>query len=136
MSKKTGTKMPRSIYEQILALVKPLGWMVDVRDGRDRYKKLVTLRRNGKVVCIDQDVGFSGQGDLKYLKVAVHPEHFDPELESLAGVSELINRNLKQNWFHHSGYQSFPHVGDEKEPAAMAYRVSGTKALQNLLHVF
>lgn len=134
MSKETGTKMPGSTYQQIITAAKPFGWRVDMVDGRDRYKKLVTLKKKEKVVCIDQDVGFSGQGELKYLKVAVHPEEFKPGLvDPVNGITELINRVSKKNWFHHSGYDSFLHVGGGQEPAAMAYRVSDINALERLL---
>lgn len=134
MSKETGTKMSRSVYQQIVAAATPIGWWVDLADGKDRYKKLITLKKKKKVVCIDQDVGFSGQGDLKYLKVAVHPDEFNSGLvDPVNGIVELMNRVSKRNWFHHSGYDSFLHVGGGQEPAAMAYRVSDVSALERLL---
>ncbi len=124
--------MPRQVREQILRFASSLGWLpVESAPGTDRFVKLITLSRKGHTLCIDKVTGISGSGEIKWLKVVVHPDKFRPEFAThIAGVKERLNRG--ENWHRHSGFQSFKHDG-KGEPAGMAYEVSDLVALEQLL---
>lgn len=134
MRKRNKTKMPSSTRNDIVAAGARSGWRVELREDEDLYNKLITLKKAGKTICVDKDVGFTAAGELKHLKVAVHPDEFRvARINAGEGVEALVNRTTGKNWFQHSGYSSFSAVGDEGEPAAMAYKVRDKSAFETFL---
>jgi hypothetical protein len=130
------TKMPASIRSQIQELARSHRWTVDEKHpGVDQYVKLITLRssKNSKCLFIDKVTGFSSRGDLRYFKVAIRPDLYDPNLETLPGVSAAINNQSKKNQHSHSGYVGCPVVPPHDEPCAKAYKVKGFDALEEIL---
>ncbi len=131
------TKMPRTTRNHIVEAGARSGWRVELRENEDLYKKLITLKKSGKTICVDKDVGFTAAGELKYLKVAIHPDEYRvARINAGAGVEAMVNRTTGKNWFQHSGYSSFSAVGDTGEPAAMAYKVRDQSAFEAFLKNF
>lgn len=127
-------KMPNSIRTKILETAKSAGWLPELKEnGGDIYEKLITIRRNKDIICVDKNAGISKNGELKNLKAIVHPLSFDPsKLNASAGVSEWINKLSKKNWHKHSGFRYFEHES-EGEPAGKAYKLIDIDAFSYLI---
>lgn len=130
-------KIPSMLRQQIIKIARAHGFEPVVRDNdNDLYDKLITLNsaRYPSQVKIDKVTGFTQSGELRYLKVAVHPDHYRPELEnSLFGIRAAINRQTGKNRHSHSGYAGFPIMEGNDQPIGMAYQLDTLDALANLL---
>lgn len=105
-------------------------------NGRDLYQKLVTLHHPSLKtnIYIDKSRGISKAGEIKYLKVALHPDFYLEKLEYLLdGVTSAINARTKVNLHSHSGYEGFPYYENNNEPVAKAYKVKDLNSLSELL---
>jgi hypothetical protein len=131
-------KMLESTRRTIMALAEESGFVTEVaEDGKDIYDKLITLHSPSysSAVKIDKVTGFSASGTLKYLKVAVDPVHYHPELEDRQlGIMPAINQKTKVHLHSHSGYQGFLLGESNEEPVGKAYRVDNLDALRILLN--
>jgi hypothetical protein len=110
--------------------------IIEQRVGKDLYDKLLTLHHPVLTsnIYIHKITGISKAGEIRYLKVAVHPESYREDLENLnAGIRPAINRLTKVNRHSHSGYAGFLHVDGNNEPVASAYQIQDLDSLQMLL---
>lgn len=130
-------KMPSILRQKIIEIARAHGFEPEARDnGNDLYDKLIILNsaRYPSQVKIDKVTGFTQSGELRYLKVAVHPDHYRPELENpLSGIRAAINRQTGKNRHSHSGYAGFPIMEGNDQPIGMAYHLDTLDALGNLL---
>jgi hypothetical protein len=130
-------RMPNSVREEILGRARNAGFQEEVRaDGQDLYHKLITLvsPHYPSAVKIDKVTGFTKSGEMKYLKVAVHPEHYRVDLEGLDGaVLAAINGRTHKNLHSHSGFRGFGYVERNYEPVGKAYKINNIPVLETLL---
>lgn len=106
-------------------------------DGSDEYDKNLVFR-TGKYlskVFIHRDTGISStSGNLTYLKVAVHPNHFkDALVDPSSGIESFLNQRSKINRHASSNYLDFPRYPGTVEPCGKCYKVHGLIALERLL---
>lgn len=131
------TNMSQSIRDSIINLARDNGFEINEKTrGIDHYDKLLTLRHPvlSSNIYIDKITGISISGEIRYLKVAVHPDSYREDLENLdAGIRPAINHLTKVNRHSHSGYAGFPHVDGNSEPVASAYQIQDLDSLQMLL---
>lgn len=131
------SNMSASTRASIINLAKTHGFeIIEKPNGKDLYDKLLTLQHPmlSSNIYIDKITGISKAGEIRYLKVAVHPECYREELENLeVGVRPAINRKTKVNCHSHSGYAGFPYADSNNEPVAKAYLVQDLDSLALLL---
>ena len=131
------SKMSVSTRASIINLASTHGFeIIEKRNGKDLYDKLLTLQHPvlSSNIYIDKITGISKAGEIRYLKVAVHPDSYREDLENLeAGIRPAINRLTKVNRHSHSGYAGFPYAEGNNEPVASAYQVHDLDSLQMLL---
>lgn len=130
-------KMPASMRNKIVQIAAEQGYdVVEKERDQDVYEKLITLESSKCLssIKIDKVTGFSASGDMNYLKVAVHPDHYRDDLEDPGrGIHPAINKKSKKNCHSHSGYNGFPIEDGNNEPIAKAYRVENLPSLSRLL---
>jgi len=131
------SNMSVSTRDSIISLAKTHGFEITLkRNGKDLYDKLLTLHHPvlSSNIYIDKITGISKASEIRYLKVAVHPEGYREELENIEeGIRPSINRKTKVNRHSHSGYAGFPNADGNNEPVAKAYQVQDLDSLQILL---
>lgn len=128
--------MSNQTRQSIIEVAKGKGFAVQLKaDGTDLYQKNLVFR-SGKFgatpIYIHKSRGIdSKSGELKYLKVAVKPDLFNPKLVNPSvGIEESISNKSKVNRHHSSNYVGFPadFVG-KKEPYGKCYQVRSLDAL-------
>jgi len=120
----------------IIKIASEAGLNVDLKDdGQDIYNKLITLSDTKEnKLYIDKVTGVSKNGEIQYLKIAVHPSVYKSEIEDNSiGIIPAINRITGKNQHSHSGYKGFPNTIDNNEPVGAAYKVKDLDALKVLL---
>ncbi len=80
-------------------------------DETDLYKKNLTFKSGyyPSKIYVHRDTGIDQSGNMSYLKVAVHPDHF--KLSPVVineGIEEFINQKSKVNRHSSSNYIDFP----------------------------
>lgn len=131
-------KMSNSTRQRILDVAKAQGFSVELDEkGDDLYDKNLAFKsaKYPSRVYIHRDTGVSaGSGDFNYLRVAVHPNKFKPELIAPEdGINDYINQQSKENRHHSSNYRDFPDgIPGKKEPYGKAYKVINLQALAKL----
>ena len=132
--------MSLSTREEIINVAAKHGFeIVEKSAGKDLYNKLLTLKSPelSSNIYIDKTAGITKAGEINYLKVAVHPNSYQEDIESFeAGIRPALNQRTKLNQHSHSGYSGFPYVDEHDEPVAKAYQVSNLKSLEKLLSGF
>lgn len=132
--------MSNQTRQSIIDVAKGKGFAVQLKaDGTDLYQKNLVFR-SGKFgatpIYIHKSRGIdSVSGELNYLKVAVNPDLFNPELVNPSvGIEESINNQSKVNRHHSSNYIGFPadFIG-KAEPYGKCYKVQSLDALGILL---
>lgn len=127
--------------ELIISAAKKQGFQVQVKDdGTDLYVKNLVFRspKYASTVYIHRDTGITPPGEICYLKVAVHPDHFKSEAVNPSNnIEKLINRKTKLNLHSGSNYVDFPIYEGNNEPCGRCYKVIGQdlSALEKLLSV-
>lgn len=133
-------KMSVSTREAIINLGAKHGFeIIEKSAGKDLYNKLLALKAPElrSNIYIDKTTGITKAGEINYLKVAVHPDSYRENIESIeAGIRPAINKKSKVNLHSHSGYSGFPYVDEHDEPVAKAYQVSDLNSLETLLAGF
>jgi hypothetical protein len=127
--------------KQIIDLADACGFTVRLKEDKtDLYDKNLIFRSKAYAsdVYVNKVNGISDiSGTFRYLKVAVHPFHFRPELVSAhTGIEEDLNRRTGVNLHSSSNYSDFPHYKSNKEPCGKCYKVGSLAALQSLLQGF
>lgn len=129
--------MSTATRESIIKLASKHGFeLVKKSDGEDLYVKLLTFRHRmlKSNIHLDKVTGISKAGEISFLKVAVHPEEYNKNLESYkVGIAPAINRDTKLNLHAHTGYRGFPNTDGYKSPVAMAYQINDLETLDKLL---
>lgn len=106
-------------------------------DSRDEYDKNLVFKTGiySSKVFIHRDTGISSSsGNLTYLKVAVHPNHFkDALVDPSSGIESYLNQRTRINRHASSNYLDFPRYPGTDEPCGKCYKVYGLIALERLL---
>lgn len=120
-----------------MSILESAGWTIEQGERRgDLYEKLITAVHFGfsSKLHIDKMQGTTRSGEIRHLKVIVHPDCYRTDLENAKrGIRPAINRLTKKNRHSHSGFQSFPRFEGNHEPCGMAYHVRDEAALRELL---
>lgn len=130
--------MNSSTRLSIINACKKHGFDVQLKsDGSDEYDKNLVFR-TGKYpskVFINRVTGINlSSGNLTYLKVAVHPNHFkDALVDPSSGIESFLNQRTKINRHSSSNYIGFPRYSGTHEPCGKCYKVQDLIALERLL---
>lgn len=134
-------KMSQEVRKCISEIAKDYSFVVQVRRGTDEdiYDKNLMFRSPlyNSAVFISKVTGIANaNGDISYLKVAVHPDEFRRELLNPSmGIDDYINRQSKVNRHHSSNYREgrFPNdIPGKNEPYGKCYKVQNLSALSVL----
>jgi hypothetical protein len=130
-------KMNDKTRTQIVKACKKHGFSVLLKpDGSDNYTKNLMFR-SGEYksdIFIHRDTGINTTGDMSYLKIAVHPSHFNSTvIDPAAGIEDFINNQTKINQHFSSNYIDFPTQHGKAEPHGKCYKVNGILSLERLL---
>jgi hypothetical protein len=135
------TKMSQAVRKLIVDIAENHTFSVQLEQpsGDDLYEKNLVFRSPffKSAVFICKVTGISQTtGAFSYLKVAVHPDDFKPELVNpVLGVEDYVNRQSKVNRHHNSNYRegSFPDgIPGKYEPYGKCYKVQNLDALEAL----
>lgn len=123
--------------QRIIDVCKKQGFDIQLKaDDSDLYdKNLVFLAGKSLRIFIRRDTGINkSSGDLNYLKLAVHPDHFkESVIDPSSGIESLLNQRSKINRHSSSNYVGFPTYEGNSEPCGKCYKVDGLIALEKLL---
>lgn len=129
--------MNSTTRRQIIDVCGKQGFAIQLKaDGSDLYdKNLVFLSGKYLKVFIRRDTGINkSSGNLSYLKIAVHPDHFkEGVIDPSSGIENFLNQRTKINRHASSNYVGFPVYEGNNEPCGKCYKIDGLIALERLL---
>lgn len=132
------TKMSQEVRKCIVDIAENHTFSVQLEQssGEDLYEKNLVFRspffKSAVFICKVTGISKTTEA-FSYLKVAVHPDEFKPELvNSVMGIEDYVNRQSKVNRHHSSNYRegNFPDgIPGKYEPYGKCYKVQNLDVL-------